>query len=266
MKTVLTSLLALVISTGLANASDNLPPTRGQVINIVEWDGGQLPKVYERSAQMPFTQTDITRLVASGFDASLIAKMIAERRYVGDASATGLIALKNNGVAPEIIQAVSKHALAPNRAINLTIYLEFEGESRMARKRYLYIMMPDGEIDRVFTTDLGTILSGHWKNDTLIDNTDPLLPRQVRRIAFSGTLPLKTYGQKEVRIFTSTRPGIYHIKDIPQQDLASVKVYTIDYPTSSLRQDCRITVRHKQDALLTDKWHLVDTHLECEWE
>jgi hypothetical protein len=266
MKTFITSLLALFTLAGITNAADNLPPTRGQVINIVEWDGGQLPKVYERSEQMPFTQTDITRLVASGFDASLIAKMIAERRYVGDASANGLIALKNNGVASEIILAVSKHALAPNRAINLTIYLEFEGESRMARKRYLYIMMPDGSIDRVFTADLGTVLSGQWKHDTLIDNTDPLLTRQVRRVTFSGTLPLKTYGQKEVRIFTSTRPGIYHIKDIPQQDLAGVKVYTIDYPTSSLRQDCRITVRHKQDALLTDKWHLIDTHLECEWE
>jgi len=262
---IITAILALFLSTSLANGADPLPPTRGEVINIVEWDGGELPKVYERSEQLPFTQTDVTRLVASGFDAAQIALMIAERRYVGDASANGLITLKENGVSPEIIQAVSKHALPPNRALNLTIQLEFEGTSWVARKRYLYIIVPAGELERVFTADIGTILSGHWQHDTLIDNTDPLLTRKIRQVTFSGTLPLKTYGEKEVRIFTSANPNIHHIEDIPKQDLKNVKTYTITYPASSIRQDCRIIVRHKQDAALANKWHLIDTHLECEW-
>jgi hypothetical protein len=266
MKTIITSILALFTFTSFAAANDKLPPTRGPVINIVEWDGGELPQVYERSEQRPFTQTDVTRLVASGFETEQIANMIAERRYVGDASTNGLITLKNNGVASEIIQAVSKHALPPNRALSLTFHLEFEGKSGAARKRFLYVIVPDGTIDRIFTADLGTVLSGHWQHDTLIDNTDALLTRQIRRVTFSGTLPLKIYGQKEVRIFTSTHPGIHHLEDIPQSDRLGVKVYTINYPVSSVRQDFRLTIRHKQDALLADKWHLVDTHLECEWE
>lgn len=263
---IVATILGLFLLSNLASATDTLPPTRGQVINIVEWDGGELPQVYERSEQLPFTQTDVTRLVASGFDAPQIAQMIAERRYVGDASANGLIALKNNGVSPEIIQAVSKHALPPNRALNLTIHLNFEGASRSARKQYLYIIVPDGTIDRVFTADLNTILSGHWRHDVLIDNTDPLITRKTRRITFSGTLPLKTYGQKEIRVFTSTNPNIHRLEDIPQADHANMKTYTITYPASSLRQDCRLTIRHKQDAVLPNKWHWVDSHLECEWE
>lgn len=266
MKILFTTFCALFALANISHAQNTLPPTRGHVVNIVKWDGGELPKVYERSGQLPFTQTDVTRLVASGFDPAQIAQMIAERRYVGDASANGLIELKNNGVSVEVIQAVSKHALPPNRELHLTIHLEFEGTSKMARNRYLYIMIPDGERDRVFTADLGTILSGQWKNDMLIDNTDPLLPRQVRRITFSGRLPLKTYGEKEVRIFTSTHPNIHFAKDIPQKDLANAQVYTINYPPSSLRQDCQITIRHKQDALLAHKWELIDAHLECEWE
>lgn len=263
---IVASILGLFLLAPPATATDPLPPTRGEVINIVEWDGGELPQVYERSEQLPFTQTDVTRLVASGFETEQIAQMIAERRYVGDASANGLITLKNNGVAPEIIQAVSKHALPPNREMNFTIHLEFEGKSWSARKRYLYIIVPDGTIDRVFTADLSTVLSGHWHNDTLIDNTDPLLPRKIRRVTFSGTLPVKTYGQKEVRIFTSTNPSIRRVEDIPQSDHSEIKTFTINYPNSSLRQDCRITIRHKQDAILADKWQLIDTHLECEWE
>lgn len=266
MRKLIAATIALLACTHITVAQDTLPPTRGEVINIVEWDGGELPQVYERSEQLPFTQTDVTRLVASGFDALQIAQMIAERRYAGDASANGLIALKNNGVAPEIIQAVSKHALPPNRALNITFYLDFEGKSWAARKRYLYVIIPDGEIDRVFTADIGTILSGHWQHDTLLDTTDPLITRQVRRVTFSGTLPLKTYGKKDIYIFTSTNPSIHRIEDIPQMDQNKVSIFPITYPASSLHQDCRITIRHKQDAVLPDKWSLVDTSLECEWE
>jgi hypothetical protein len=266
MKPITVSLFTLLIFSGAVYANDILPPTRGQVINIVEWDGGELPQVYERSDQMPFTQIDVTHLVASGFDTEQITRMIAERRYAGDASANGLIAMKNEGVDPQIIQAVSKHALPPNRALNLTFNLEFEGKAGSARKRYLYVMVPDGTIDRVFTADISGVLAGHWQNETLIDNTDPLLTRQIRRITFSGKLPLKSYGPKEVRIFASSHPGIHRLQDIPQPDLLAVHVFPIHYPARSLLQDCRVTIRHKQDALLADKWHLMDAYLECEWE
>lgn len=255
----------LTLSNADAARSD-LPPTRGKVINLIEWDGGALPAIYERSEQPPFTRDDLFRLVLSDFEPDVITQMIAERRYAGDASADGLITLKNAGLAPEVIQAISKHALAPNQSLNLTINLVFEGNSWATRKRFLYILIPDGDIQRVFTTDLGTILSGQWKHDTTVDTTDPLIARKIRNITFSGSVPLKVHEKKMVRIFTSTRPDIRQIEDIPQTDLATIQIYEIDYPVSSPIQDCRVQIRYKQDAMLPDKWQMIDTHLECEWK
>ncbi len=254
----------LAVSMARAAKSD-LPPTRGVVVNLVEWDGGELPPVYERSEQHPFTREDLLQLVENDFAPEQIALMVAERRYAGDASAEGLIALKKAGLAPVVIQAISKHALAPNQSLTLTVYLTFDGSSQTARHRFLYVIIPDGEIQRVFTADLNTVLSGQWQQDALIDVTDPLLPRKIRRVTFSGTVPLKTHGAKTVRIFTSSRPGIRQIDEIPKIDLARVQTYDLTYPVSSPIQDCRAYVRYKQDVMLPDKWHMMDAHLECEW-
>lgn len=256
--------LSLLVSTASAAKSD-LPPTRGIVVNLVEWDGGELPAVYERTDQLPFTREDLLQLVQSDFKPDQIAQMISERRYAGDASAEGLIALKQAGLAPVVIQAISKHALAPNQSLSLTIYLTFDGHSQTARHRFLYVIIPDGEIQRVFTADLNTVLAGQWKRDTLIDATDPLIPRKIRRVTFSGTIPLKTHGSKTVRIFTSSRPGIHQIDEIPAIDLSRVQTYQMDYPVSSPIQDCRAYIRYKQDVVLPDKWHMIDTRMECEW-
>lgn len=250
---------------GTPAISADLPPTRGEVINIVQWDGGALPPIYERSNQLPFTREDLKQLAQNDFPAGQIAQMVAERRFVGDASADGLIALRNDGLPHEVIQAVSKHALPPNRALNLSVELTFEGETWAARKRYLYVIIPDGTINRIFTADLNDVLSGHWKNDVITDQTDPMLARKIRHITFVGSVPLKTHGQKTVHMFTSTRPGIQHVTDIPKPDLDGVKTYTIDYPASSLLQDCRIQVRYKQDVMLPEKWQMIDANLECEW-
>ena len=256
--------LSLFVSTATAT-KPALPPTRGIVVNLVEWDGGELPAVYERTDQLPFTREDLLQLVQSDFKPDQIARMISERRYAGDASAEGLIALKKDGLDPLVIQAISKHALAPNQSLTLTIYLTFDGPSQTARHRFLYVIIPDGEIQRVFTADLNTVLAGQWKRDTLIDATDPLLPRKIRRVTFSGTIPLKTHGSKTVRIFTSSRPGIHQIDEIPAIDLSRVQTYQMDYPVSSPIQDCRAYIRYKQDVVLPDKWHMLDTRLECEW-
>lgn len=253
-------------SVATANAEhSNLPPTRGIVVNLVEWDGGELPAVYERTAQLPFTREDVLQLVQSGFEPDQIALMISERRYAGDASAEGLIALKRAGFAPVVIQAISKHALAPNQSLTFTVYLTFDGTSQTARHRFLYVIIPDGEIERVFTADLNTVLAGQWQRDALIDATDPLLPRKIRRVTFSGTVPLKTHGDKTVRIFTSSRPGVYGIHEIPKTDLARVQTYAMHYPVSSPIQDCRAYIRYKQDVMLPDKWHMNAARMECEW-
>ena len=254
----------LVVSVASAEQSD-LPPTRGIVVNLVEWDGGELPAVYERTAQLPFTREDVLQLVQSDFEPEQIALMISERRYAGDASAEGLIELKKAGFAPVVIQSISKHALAPNQSLDLTVDLTFDGTSQTARHRFLYIIIPDGEIERVFTADLNAVLAGQWQRDALIDATDPLLPRKIRRVTFSGTVPLKTHGDKTVRMFTSSRPGIHRIEEIPKTDLGRVQTYAMTYPVSSPIQDCRAYIRYERDVLLPDKWHMDAARMECEW-
>lgn len=262
-----TVLIAVVlVSIGLQVERANADvPTRGPVINIVDWDGGDLPPVYERSDQLPLTQEDIVNLSRNDFAPGEIARMIQERRFVGNASAEGLIDLKKAGVDAQVIQAVSRHALPPNRALYLTVQIDFEGASTEARNRYLYVIIPDGDHERIFTADLGAVLAGQWRQDVMVDATDPLLPKRIRRITFTGEIPLKTYGQRQIQVFTSTRPGIYASADIPEADRPKIREYTIDYPACSLQQDCRLLIRYRQDALVPYKWQMVGSNLRCEW-
>ena len=261
---VLFAVVLAIVGLRVQNADADVP-TRGPVINIVDWDGGDLPPVYERSDQLPLTREDIVNLSQNDFAPSEIARMIQERRYVGDASAEGLIDLKKAGVDAQVIQAVSRHALPPNRALYLTVQIEFEGTSGEARKRYLYVIIPDGDHERIFTADLGAVLAGQWRQDVMVDGTDPLLPKRIRRITFTGEIPLKTYGQRKIQVFTSARPDIYTLAEIPETDRPQIRDYTIDYPVSSLRQDCQLHIRYRQDALVPYKWQMIGSHLRCEW-
>ena len=243
----------------------------GYVFNIIDWDGGELPRLYERSDQLPLTMDEVRKLSASKFSTEAIVRMIRERRCACDASVDALIGLKEAGASEEVIQAVSLHALPPNRAVNLTITMDFEGlggaqVSNQARKGYLYLIIPDGPRERVFAGNLQTILGGKWQRDSMVDQTDLLLPKKVRRIAFSAAVALKSYGRKKAMVFTSTRPNIYTSADIPPADREGVSEFEFDYPKSSLQRDCRLQVLHRQDAMLPDRWHLVRTHFECEWD
>ncbi len=240
-------------------------PTRGAVINIVTWDGKNLPPIYERSDQLPLTLEDVINLSRNDFGDEAISRMVRERRFAGNASADALIELKKAGVSKKVIQAISLHALPPNRALSLAIQLEFAGQSREARKRYLYVIIPDGPTERIFTADLGAVLAGNWRRDERVDLTDPLLPKQVRRVTFADRVPLKTYGSKTMLVFTSTKPDIFQSSDIPDADRAGIHEFAFDYPVSSPLQDCRLQVRYRQDVLLPYKWHMAGAHFQCEW-
>ena len=244
----------------------------GYVFNIVDWDGGELPKLYERSDQLPVTLADVLKLSESKFSDEAIEKMLVERRCACDASVDALVSLKTAGVSESVIQAVSLHALPPNRSLNLTISMDFEGlggesvVSAQARKSYLYLIVPDGDRERVFIGSLQSILASQWQRDTMVDNTDLLLPKKVRRVVFAANVPLKRHGAKRALVLTSTKPDIYVSSDIPPSDREGAMEFSFDYPVSSTIQDCKLQVLHKQDAMLAHKWHLVRTHFDCEWE
>jgi hypothetical protein len=255
-----------------APASGIDPLDRGQVFNIIDWDGGELPKRYERSQQLPMSLEDIKKLSASKFSEASIIKMLEQRRCACDASVDALITLKGAGVSEGVLQALSLHALPPNRSMQLAISIDFEGLgggatiSNQSRKSYLYLIVPDGERERVFIGNLQSILAGRWQRDALVDNTDLLLPKKVRRITFAADIPLKTYGSKKALVFTSTRPDIYTSADIPEKDRADVQEFIFDYPSSSLQRICNLQALYRQDQMLKDKWHLVRTHFQCEWD
>ena len=241
------------------------------VFNIVEWDGGVLPPLYERSAQLPLTNSDVRKLVAGKFGDDAITKMLEQRRCACDASVDALIELRQAGVSEAVAQAVSLHSLRPNRSVDLAISLDFEGlggqaVSADARRGYLYLIVPDGDRERVFTGNLQAILAGNWQRDTLVDRTDLLLPKKVRRVSFIARVPLKTHGAKKAVVFASTKPDIYTSADVPAADRSEAMEFAFDYPASSLRRDCSLQVLYRQDSMLADRWHLERSHFECEWD
>ncbi len=247
------------------------PLLQGLVYNIVDWQGGPLPRQYERSDQLPLSLDDIRKLSASGFSPASMVKMLEERRCACDASVDALIALKQAGVPEPVIQAVSLHSLQPNRSVYLAVTVDFEGVggakevSAQARKSYLYLIVPDGERERVFVGNLQELLN-RVDPDQIVDRTDPLLPRQVRRVLVGAEVPLKVPGPRQALVFTSARPNIYSSADIPEADQAAVQRYELDYPASSIQRLCNLQVLYRQDALLPDSWQLMRTHFQCEWD
>ncbi len=242
----------------------------GAVFNIVDWQGGALPPLYERSAQLPLTLDDVIRLHDAEFTDAAVIKMMQERRCACDASVTSLIRLKQSGVSEGVIQGMSLHSLAPNRALDLTIQMDFEGlggagaVSTQARKGYLYLIIPDGDRDRVFFGNLQEGLGRATR--TQMDNTDLLLPKSVRRASFVARVPLKVHGSKRALVFTSTRPDIYTVADIPAADRKAAQEFTFNYPASSLQSRCSLQVLNRQDAMLPGTWHLARSHFDCEWD
>ena len=273
--------LALLLGWGAAGAQKASPAgtartqnvlDSGLIFNIVEWDGQKLPPLYERSDQLPLTLADVQKLSDNKFGTEAIVKMIQERRCACDASVDALVKLKKAGVPEAVVQAVSLHSLPPNRFLRLAISVDFEGLgsaeaiSNQARRGYIYLIVPDGDKERVFIGNLNTILAGQWSDDNLIDRTDLLQPKKVRRVVFTANVPLKTYGTKEALVFASTKPDIYTSADIPQADRADIQRFRFEYPESSLLQHCSLNVLFRQDQMLSDTWHFVRSHFECEWD
>lgn len=255
------------VTTASGRTVSNLPFPTGdvQTVNIIEWDSNQLPRVYERSEQLPLTDEEIAKLSKAGFGAEQLVKMIEERRCTCDASADGLIKLKESGVEPAVLAAVSTHALRPNRELGLMVTLDFTGESRVARENFLYFFVDDGELTRVFTANISDLLGRDNAHETAIDRSDILKARTVRRIQLSGGVPLKTYGPHRVLVAASASPTLTHPDQLSPQERAKGQLYTFDYPRSSLQSVCRLTAGYRRDAVLVYKWRFEGSRFECEW-
>ena len=249
------------------NAQVSLPFPTGnvQTYNIIQWDPNQLPRIYERSEQLPLTDEELTKLSKAGFEPADLVKMIEERRCACDASADGLIRLKNAGVHKDVLKAVSLHGLAPNLGLELLVTLDFTGESRTAREAFLYFFVDDGDVTRVFTANIPELLQRRNSHETMVDRSDILVARTVRRIQFAGRVPLKTYGPHKVLVAASASPTLTHPSQLTEQERAKSQTYSFDYPRASLQSLCRLTAGYRRDAVLVHKWNFEGSRFECEW-
>jgi hypothetical protein len=241
-------------------------PAEGEArINIVSWDANALPKVFQRSDQPPLTDADLVKLVKAGFESAQLAKMIEERRCACDASADGLIRLKQQGVPSDVISAISLHTLAPNQALNLDVRIDFTGDSNEARENFLYLFFEDGDFTRVLTVSIADLLSRQHPHDEIIDRSDILISRKVRRIELPGEIPLKTYGSHRMMVVASARPTLTHPSQLTDQERSRSQVHTFDYPRSSIQNICRVTVGYKRDVVLSYRWHYMGSRIDCDW-
>lgn len=234
-------------------------------VNILHWDTNQLPKIYERSEQLPLTGQEVVKLAKAGFDTADLVKMVEERHCACDASADGLIRLKKAGVSKKVISAISLHSLAPNRELNFLVTLDFTKKGTQAREGYLYFFVDDGKVTRVFSLNLPALLSRKNAHETATDTSDLLLTQSVRRIQLSGSIPLKTYGKHTLVVAASGKPTLNHPSQLTKKERKASQSYTFDYPRASLQSLCRLNVGYKRDVVLKHKWHFAGSRFECEW-
>ncbi|MGQ0508887.1 MAG: hypothetical protein ACT4TC_26595 [Myxococcaceae bacterium] len=261
---------ALAQGPSMSDARGNAPsppfPTgKTQTVNIVKWDANQLPKIYERSDQLPLTDEEVTKLSKEGFDPPDLVKMIEERRCACDASADGLVKLKRAGVHKDVIRAISLHGLRPNRSLYLDVMLDFVGESTTAREAFLYFFVDDGGVTRVFMANLAELLGTRRAHEEMVDKSDILLARTVRRIRLPGEVALKTYGKHQVLVAASASPTLTHPSQLNDNEMKNAQSFTFEYPRVSLLNVCRLNAGYKRDAVLAYKWNFVGSHFECEW-
>lgn len=241
------------------------PPGRSETINVIQWDANALPRIYQRSDQLPLTDPDLVKLAQAGFEAPQLVKMIEERRCACDASADGLIRLRKQGVPQQVISAVSLHALRPNRALELLLTLDFTGAGTEARESTLYLFLDDGDLTRVLTANVGDLLARKNAHEELVDRSDLLLTREVRRIQLPGQMPLKTYGKHRLLVASSANPTLTHPSQLSPQELERAQSYTFEYPRSSVLSLCRLTAGYKRDPVLGYRWNFVGSRFDCEW-
>lgn len=264
----LLSSLTVAQATTARGGPGYFPPTGGaqSTINIVQWDANSLPKVYERSSQLPLTDEEVAKLSQAGFAPDELVTMVEQRRCACDASADGLIKLRRAGVDKRVLSAISLHALPPNRALQLVVTLDFTGESRTARDAFLYLFVDDGPLTRVLTANVDDLLKRSNAHETMVDRSDLLIERSVRRIVLPGEIALKRYGPHRVMVVSSARPTLTHPSQLTEQERANARTYTFDYPRSSLQSVCRLDAGYKRDAELTHRWRFVGSRFECEWD
>jgi len=168
-------------------------------------------------------------------------------------------------VPKAVISAISRHSLKPNRVLYLDVALDFTGDGNEARENFFYVFVDDGDITRALTVNIDDLLARQHPHDAMVDRSDIVIARKVRRIELPGELPLKTYGKHNVWVVASAKPTLTHPSQLTEEERNQVQSYTFDYPRTSIQSVCRLIAGYRRDAVLSYRWHFIGSRLECEW-
>lgn len=217
----------------------------------------------------PLTLEELEKLAAAGIGEATLVEMMRTRRVKAVADADRLIALKKKGATDAVIAAVSAHALPPNDHIDLFVALEAGAPGAMRQAPSVYIELWHTGLARqeaLLHADLRRLFRRGLNVEVQRDESDPLLPRTVRRINFSGKVESKAPGALVWRIYAGQQRGLTTLEGLPKAEQGRVQTLPFDYPAVSEQQRCRIDLRLERDAMMKDTYALSPARLDCRWE
>lgn len=259
-------IMASLASSPVPSTIVPFPTGTTQTIHIVDWDSSKFPVQNPRTAQPPLTNQDLMELSHAGMEPARIVSMLEERRCSCDVSARGLVRLKKAGVSEEIISAASLHALAPNKNLELDVNIDIAVKGGVSPKDFVYFFVDDVEYTRAFVVSVADLMARRYASEQLIDRSDVLLEKAVRRVHFRGAVPLRSPGTHTLLVAMSRRPAVAHPAELSPAEMERARIHTFEYPSSSVQRECRLQVGVERDEMLEDRLALRGSRFECEWD
>jgi hypothetical protein len=225
----------------------------------------------EPSQAAPLTLEDVRRLVPKVKEKKLI-KIIRDRKVLMRPTGQALAELKEKGASDAVLAALSAHALAENRKIDLLLTLDLENPAGGGEGPYLYLALVHkgkGVQEDLITSSLSRLQAEKWQSDEIVDASDPLLPNKVRRIRIRGPVRAVHHGPMELRVLLSRRPQLLDLTDterLTPEEKRNLQTMEFDYPEASLASACALDLVVGRDRLAGHAFSLKHKRLRCFWD
>ena len=239
---------------------------RIDLLTMSQMTPDQWERLTRRSESPPITLKEVRELQAAGVGDQTVMEMIRTRRVVDRVAPADLVALKRAGASDDLIAALSAHALAENRSIDLLLTLDVRTVRSVAQAPYLYVEFFQTQLGRrehLVFADLRAALAGA---EVMTDRSDLLLPNRVRRLRRYLQVPLRHPGPIEVRVLVSRKPDLTTLEGLPEAEAKRVRTWRFDLPAVSLYHDCEFDLGLTRDELLPDMYVVERSRLQCTFD
>ncbi len=243
-----------------------------QIIDLLQFrtdDPQAWERMRRRSDAAPLTMAELEKLTAGGIGEKTLVEMMRTRKVLAVADADTLIALKKAGATDDMLAALSAYTLPPNTFFDLFIHLAVSSPGTVRKAPYLYVeAWHTGEKRAVsfLHADLRGLLKRGLGVEVNRDRSDPLLPRTVRSVDFTGKVETRKPGAIELRVLATQTAGLRSLANLPPAEAGRVRTFTVNYPAVSLEHRCRLDLTLEQDSLMKDAFALGGGALDCRWE